>query len=328
MISRILSSIAALAVFVLSLTAPSVVSAQNFPSGPVKIVVAVGAGSSPDVIGRIVADHLTRIWGQQAQALIINQPGAAGAIAIRAVGNAPPDGHTLYLALASNFIALPDMQANLPFDVARDFVPIGFIGEQPMGIAASAALGVNTLAELVAYAKKHPGELNVAAGNRGSILHFTAEWLRTAIGVDMTLLHYPAAPQALADVLGGRVHLMVDALSSMRGAMAGGKIKVLAQASLQRLPNFPDLPTAAETIPGFEGIGWIALVAPPGTPAPIAQKISADLRTVMQLPEVRDRLADLGTYARPMSGGELLSFIHAQQKAWGPIIAATAKTIK
>lgn len=300
--------------------------AQSFPSGPVKIVVAVGPGSSPDVIGRIVADQLTRIWGQQA--LIINQPGASGGIAIRAVGHAAPDGHTLYLALATNFIALPETQANLPFDVARDFVPIGFIGEQPMLIAASPALGVNTINELIVYAKKHPGALNVAAGNRGSILHFTAEWLRTAIGVDMTLLHYPAAPQAIADVLGGRVQLMVDAASSIRGAINSGQIKPLAIASLKRIPNFPDLPTVAETIPGFEGIGWLALVAPPGTPKPIAQKISDDLRTVVTKPEVKDRLADLGTYIRPMSPAELTSFIRNQQKIWRPVIAKTAKTLK
>ena len=146
--------------------------AQSFPSGPVKITVAVGPGSSPDVILRVIADHLARLWGQQV--VVINQPGGAGAVAIRAVAATPPDGHSLYMALASNFIALPELQTNFPVDVVRDFVPIGYVGEHPMVIAVSAELGVNTLPELIALAKKRKGELNVAAGNRGSILHLTA----------------------------------------------------------------------------------------------------------------------------------------------------------
>ena len=170
---------------------------------------------------RILADHLTRLWGQQV--IVINQPGGAGAVAIRAVASTPPDGHTLYMSLATNYIALPELQANFPIDVVRDFVPIGFVGDHPMVIAASADLGVSTLPELIALAKKRKGELNVAAGNRGSILHLTGEWLRSAAGIDVTLLHYASASQAITDVLGGRVHVMIDAVTSMRGAIDGGQ---------------------------------------------------------------------------------------------------------
>ncbi len=129
---------------------------------------------------RIVAEHLSQLWGQQA--IVINQPGGAGAVAIRAVAASPPDGHSLYMALASNFIALPELQASFPVDVVRDTVPIGYIGEHPMVIAASSSLGVNTLPEFIALAKKRKGELNIAAGNRGSILHLAGEWLRMAGG--------------------------------------------------------------------------------------------------------------------------------------------------
>src|SRR6201991_1538088 len=138
--------------------------AQGFPSGPVKLTVAVGPGSSPDVLLRIVAEHLSQLWGQQA--VVINQPGGAGAVPIRAVAASPPDGHSLYMALASNFIALPELQANFPVDVVRDYVPIGYIGEHPMVIAASSSLGVSTLPEFIALAKRRKGELNIAAGNR------------------------------------------------------------------------------------------------------------------------------------------------------------------
>src|SRR2546430_1364332 len=143
-----------LCAFAVAMTAPphAQAQAQSYPTGPVKIIIGVGPGASPDVIGRVVADHLARHWGQQV--VVLNQPGAGGALAIRAAGSAPPDGATLYLALASNFVALPEMQASLPFDVARDFVPIGYVGEHPMVIAASPALGVSTLPELIALAKK------------------------------------------------------------------------------------------------------------------------------------------------------------------------------
>jgi tripartite-type tricarboxylate transporter receptor subunit TctC len=305
---------------------PGATRAQAFPSGPVKIVTSVGPGGSPDVLSRILADHLTRLWGQQV--IVINQPGAAGAVAIRAVAGMPADGHALYMSLATNYIGLPELQANFPIDVVRDFVPIGFVGGHPMNIAASAELGVNTLPELIALAKRRKGELNVAAGNRGSILHLTGEWLRAAAGIDVTLLHYPSAPQAITDVIAGRVHVMIDAITSMRGAVDSGKLKPLAVATATRQPKTPDLPTVAETLPGFEAVGWLALMAPPGTPVPVANKISEDLRTVLARPELQKRFEDLGTSINPTTPAELTAFIREQQRVWRPVIAETAKALK
>ena len=234
-----------------------------------KIVATTGPGSSVDVCARVLADHLTRIWGQQV--IVFNEPGAAGAIAIRAVAATPPDGHTLIMSLASNYIALPELQTSFPVDLVRDFVPIGFVGEHPMVIGAVASLKVSTLPELIALLKQRPGELNVAAGNRGSILHLTGEWLRNATGTQFTMLHYAAGSQSLPDLIAGRLQVMIDAMPAMRPGIEGGHLKPLAVATKQRLQNFPDLPTVAETIPGFEAMGWLALMAPPGTPGPWPQ---------------------------------------------------------
>jgi tripartite-type tricarboxylate transporter receptor subunit TctC len=306
--------------------APGGANAQSFPSGPVKIVTSVGAGSSPDVCARVLADYLTKLWGQQV--VVLNQPGGAGAVAIKAVAPAAPDGHTLYMSLATNFIALPQLQENFPVDVLRDFVPIGYVGDHPMVIAAGRDLGVTTLPDLIALAKKRKGELNIASGNRGSILHLTGEWLRSATGIDVTLVHYPSASGAIADILGGRVHAMIDAVPAMRGAIEGGQLKALAVATQKRLPNFPNLPTVAETLPGFEAVGWLAMMAPPGTPAALARKISDDMRNVLAQPEFRKRYEDLGTYIRLTTPEELTVFIREQQRIWGPVIAETAKKIK
>jgi tripartite-type tricarboxylate transporter receptor subunit TctC len=320
---RVLATIIVLACMLgLSSAAP----AQEFPTGPVKIIVGVGPGASPDVIARVIADRLARRWGQQV--LVLNQPGAGGALAIRAAGNAPPDGHTLYFSVASNYVALPEMQAALPFDVGRDFVPVGYVGEHPMVIAATPALGVATLPALIALAKQRPGELNIAAGNAGSVLHLTAEWLRGAAGIDVALVSYPGAPQAMTDLLGGRVHAIVDAASGLASAIGGGTIKALAVASERRLPDRPELPTVAETLPGFMAMGWFALMAPPKTPEPIARKASGDLRAVLDEPELKQRFGELGTYLRPMSPDELRDFIADQQRIWKPVIEAAAKARK
>jgi len=293
--------------------------AADYPSGPVKMIVPSGAGNAPDVIGRIVADQLTRMWGHQV--VVVNQPGAGGAIGVRAAGTSKPDGYTLYFAGAANFVALPELQASLPFDVARDFVPIGLAGEQPLVIGASPALGVKSLSDLLALAKAKPGELNVGVLSRGGLPHLTGEWLRTASGADLTIIHYTTTHQALSDVIGGRVHVVIEGLSGLLGSISGGSIKVVAVASARRLPNMPDVPTAAETLPGFLGIGWFALMAPPGTPQIIAHKVSDDLRTILSRSELQQRFQELGTYVRPMSPGELTDFISAQQEMWKPIIA-------
>jgi tripartite-type tricarboxylate transporter receptor subunit TctC len=300
--------------------------AQAFPSGPVQIVTSVGPGAAPDVITRLLAEQLTRHWGQQV--IVLNRPGGAGAVAIKAVAPAASDGHTLYMSLASNFIALPELQSNFPVDVLRDFVPIGFIGEHPLVVAAAPTLGVNTLPELIALLKSKPGELNISAGNRGSIIHLAAEWFRTATGTKFTIVHYAGGAQAMPDLLGGRIQAVFDAIPSMSGPIDGGQVKPLAVTSKKRLANFSQIPAVAETIPGYEAMGWMALMAPPGTPQAIAQKISDDVKTVQALPEMKKRVEDLGNYTRPTSPAELTAFIREQVQIWRPVIAETAKAIK
>jgi tripartite-type tricarboxylate transporter receptor subunit TctC len=190
-----------------------------------------------------------------------------------------------------------------------------------MLVAAPTSLGINSLQDLVALAKKRPHGINVAVLSRGGLPHLTAEWLRTASGADMTLVHYPAAPQALTDALAGRVDAMVESLPALAGAVAGGSLKVLALGSPERLSDFPGVPTVAETLPGFRSMGWFALMAPPGTPEPIARKVSDDLRTVLARPELQQRYRELGTYVRPMTPMELLTFARDEQQRWRPVIA-------
>jgi len=292
--------------------------AEPHPSKPVKIITQAAAGSGPDVIGRIVADQLTRRWGQQV--LIINHPGAGGLIAAKAAAVADPDGYTLYMASGSALMVLPETHAKLPFDFDRDFVPIGIVGRQPMFIAVSPQLGVSTVTELVALAKKRPGEILFAGNTLGSVPNLTGEMLRQRTGTEMTFVPYPGSAAALRDLLGGRISMIVEGMPGLSSAIQGGTIKLLAVASSQRLPQFPEVPTVAETIPGFEAMGWFALLARAGTPDAIVQKLGRDLRDALGETELQQKFIKFGTDPEPMSPAELRAFIQREQKTWVPVI--------
>lgn len=292
---------------------------QNFPNQPVKMIVTTGAGGAPDVIARIVAEGLSKHWNQQV--FVTNHPGAAGSIGMKVAGSAPPDGYTLMHALSSSFVALPEVASSFPYDLVRDFVSIGFICEQPMAFAVPPELGVNTLQEFIDYVKKRPGQVNVAVLSRGGIPHLLSEWIKLEAKLDMTSINYPGTPAGLSDVMGGRVQAISDGLPSLAGAINGGKLKLLAVGSEKRLPNFPNTPTVSETLPNIKrALGWFALMAPPGTPQPIAQKISDDLKIVLAQPELKEKFQGIASYTRPMNPTELLAYIREEQALWKPVI--------
>jgi tripartite-type tricarboxylate transporter receptor subunit TctC len=295
-------------------SARSPAEAQTYPADPVKFITQLGAGSGTDPAMRIVIDQLGKMWGQQT--VLINQAGAGGAIAARAAAAAAPDGHTLYMAIASTFTVLPQLQSNLPFNV-NDFVPIGFVGEVPIGIAVSPTFSVNSLPELISFSKRQPGGLSLAAGPRGQIPHLTTELFRSRSGGNFTEIFYPGAAQAMSDVISGRVPVVIDGLA---GPVGGGQLKLLAIASPARLESRPGVPTVSETLPGFAASGWFALVAPPGTPAAIVNKVSNDLRAVLALEDVKERLDALSVSTRAMSPQELSDFISNERQLWMPVI--------
>jgi len=296
---------------------------ESYPARPVRMVIDSAPGSAIDVMSRVVADRLTQAWGQQV--LILNHPGGGGAIATRVASSSPPDGYTLYLAAASAFVTLPGTAANLPLELPRDFVPIGFVSSQPMFFAATPTLGVSTLPELIALAKKRPGEISFAATGRGRITHLSGELLQLRAGIQLLMVPYTAGPaHALNDIMGGRVQIVIEGYSGLAGGLQGGMLKALAVGAAERLPGFPDLPTVAETIPGLTAGGWNVLVAPVGTPDEIVNKVSADLRKVLEQPEVKNKLATIGAFVRPMSPAEVMAFIQDEQQKWKPVIEQVA----
>jgi len=298
--------------------------AGNYPNKSVKIISDSAAGSTPDVVLRFVADRLTQSWGQQV--LVVNHPGAGGSIGARVAAEAGPDGYTLYMPVLSTFVSLPGAAANLPLQVPRDFAPIGFVAQNPMFMAVAPALGVTSLAQLIALAKAKPGEIAYAATGIGRLTHLTGELLQLRAGIKLLMVPYTGGPaHAFSDVLGGRVAMIIEGYSGLAAAVQGGSVRLIAVGSAQRLPDFPDLPAAAETIPGFASTGWQILVAPVGTSEAIIRKVSEDLHRVVGEPELQKKIAKLGSYTRAMGPAETTAFVHGEQRMWKPVLEQIAR---
>jgi tripartite-type tricarboxylate transporter receptor subunit TctC len=301
--------------------------ATSYPTKPVSIICDAAAGSTPDVVARFVADGLSRSWG--VQVVVANHPGGGGSIAAHAASEAAPDGYTLSMPALSAFVAQPGVAPNIPIQVPRDFTPIGFTAENPMFIAVKPTLGVKTLAELIALAKKEPGKITIAATGIGRLTHLTGELLQMRTGIKLLTVPYTAGPAlALGDVIGGRVDMIIEGYSGIAAAIRAGSIKAIAEASSRPLPEFPDLPPVAETVPGFTATGWQILAAPVGTPDAVIRKVSESLTKVVNDPEIRQKLAQLGSYTRAMSPAEATAFVQQEQRTWKPVLEKIAENSK
>jgi tripartite-type tricarboxylate transporter receptor subunit TctC len=298
--------------------------AQTYPEKPVRLISDSAPGSAVDVGLRTIADGLSQHWGQQV--VIENRPGAGGAISARVAAEAVPDGYTLYAPALSVFLTLPGKAPNLPVVLPRDFLPIGFTAEQPMSVGVSPKLGINTLAELIALAKKRPGEISYAVSGVGRLTHMTGELLQMRAGIKLQMIPYTGgSAQSLTDIVGGRIPVVIEGYSGLAGAYQSGQLKALAIATPQRLAVLPDLPTVSETIPGLVAAGWQVVVAPLGTPDAIIQKASADLRAVLVKPEVASKLVARGGYPRPMTPAQAVAFVADQQTMWRPALEEIAR---
>ncbi len=303
------------------------VRAADYPTKPIRIISDSAPGSAVDVTFRMVMDRLGTLLGQQIVA--VAQPGASGAVAAHAAAQAVPDGYTLFAPALSLFIAVPGKAENLPVMLPRDFLPVGSLIAQPMFICANLKSGIKSLPDLIARAKQHPGELSFAATGIGRITHLTGLLLEMRAGIKLQVVPYTGGPAAaLADVIGGRVPLIIEGYSGLAGAIQAHTLTVLAVASTHRLPDFPDLPTVGETLPGFAAGGWQGIVAPLGTPAGPINIFNAGLNKVLAQKDLAQKLAVRGAYVDPQTPAGTNAFINAQQAQWKPVLEAFAASVK
>jgi tripartite-type tricarboxylate transporter receptor subunit TctC len=321
-IGRSLPARVAAAAFI-SLLATAAEAQPNYPTKPVQMITPAAAGNGPDVVTRVIADQLTKLWKEQV--LVINKAGASGLLAANVAATAPPDGYTLYASNLSSIVALPVNQ-KLSFDMDKTFRPLGITGDQPMIIGVAPSLGIKSLGELMELAKKTPGGIPFAATTRDSIPHYTMELLLMETGAPMTYVFYSGTAQAMTDVIAGRLPVVVDGFGAMAGAIANGSIVPLAVTSPKRLPNFPNLAAVSETVPNFGVTSWFPLLAPANTPDEIVQKISKDLQTVTALAETQEKLGKLGTYRNTMRAEDMAPFMVRERARWLPAIKKVFET--
>jgi tripartite-type tricarboxylate transporter receptor subunit TctC len=292
-------------------------SAQAYPSRPVRIIVAVPPGGPIDMSARLIGQWLSERLGQPF--IIENRAGAAGNIGTEAVVRAPADGYTLLLAFAASAInaALFD---NLNYNFIRDIAPVASVNHIPLILEAHPAFPVRTAGELIAYAKANPGKVNIATPGTGTAPHVAAELFRMMTGVDIVTVRYRGTAPALIDLLSGQVQVMFDAVPTSIEHIRANRLRALAVAAKTRLEVLPDVPTVADSVPGYEAAGWCGLCAPRNTPREIVDLLNREVNAALADPKIKARLDDLG--ATPFAGtaGDFAAFIAAETEKWAKVI--------
>lgn len=296
-------------------------TADDYPVKPVKLIVADAAGGAPDQLGRILAQKLSTGLGEQV--IVDNRPGASGALGADIAARSAPDGYTLLLATTAIYAILPSLRKNLPYDALRDFVPISRLATASNVLVVNASLPVRSVGELVALAKQQPGAINYASAGVGSPAHLAGEMLNLLAGIKLTHVPYKGAAPALLDVIAGSVQLIITSPISAGGHMKTGRVRALATTGSERNPSLPDLPTVAETVPGYEISQSWGIVAPAGTPAPVVARLNAEIVRAMGLAEVREQVLKTGAVPAGDSAAAFATFMGRERQRLGDVIAKT-----
>ena len=292
---------------------------QDYPSRPVKIIVPFPAGGTADVMPRVIGEWLSRKWGQPV--VVENRTGAAGNIGAEAVAKAEPDGYTLLSAPPPPLVINQNLYPKLGFDPS-EFVPIVIMGRVPNALVVNPKLPLNSVAEVIAYAKANPGKLTSATQGNGTTSHLTSELLQMMADVKFQHVPYRGSAPALTDLVAGSVDLMFDNLGVSLPLVKGGQLKLLGVATPKRMASLPDVPTIAETLPGFESAAWFAIVAPPKTPQAVVDKINADVNDALRQSDIVQRLTQLS--AEPIGGTPqaTAAYMREEIERWHKVIKA------
>ena len=316
MTRKIYPAIACIAGIVLAVLAGSA-QAQQFPTKPIRFLVGFAPGGSTDILARLVAEQMTRTWGQQV--VVDNRGGAAGLIAADLTAKAEPDGHTLLMAISNHVIA-PSVYAKIPYDTINDFAPVSPVGASPFLVLAHAGLPAKNLQEFIALAKSRPGELNFATPGVGSIQHLSNELLNTMAEIKLVHVPYKGGVPALTDTIAGITAVTFITPAQGLPQLKAGKVKAFGISSARRSPLLPDVPTVAEAgVPGFEAIVWFGVLTHAKTPRPIINKLHAEIARMLAVPEMRERMSQLGVDVLNGSPEQLGEMMRDDLKKWSAV---------
>ena len=300
-------------------------SAQSYPSRPVRIVIPLSSGGTTDIPGRIIAQRLTEVLGQQF--FVENRPGAGGTIGTDFVAKSKPDGYTL-LMMATPHVITGNMYKNLSYNTLNDFAPIVRIASGPYVMSVHPSLGVNSVKELIALARANPRKIDYVSSGNGSLQHLTGAYFAHLAGIELTHVPYKGSAPAQQDLVAGVVKLGFPGTPIVIPHVKSGRLKPLAVTTAQRSPQMPDVPTVAESgLPGFESLSWVGLMAPIGTPADIVAKLDSEIVKMLNLPEVQQQLQISGMEATPSSPDEFGKYLKSEYDKWGKVIRDSGATV-
>lgn len=306
--------------FVMLMSAAFAAQSQDYPGKMVKIVVSYPPGGGADIMARLIAQKLTTSLGQTF--VVENKPGASGQIASQSVAKSAPDGYTLMVD-ASSYAVNPSLFPKLPYDTQTAFAPVTLLARFPNMLVVSPDFPATSVKELVAMAKAKPGSLSYASSGNGSAQHLAGELFKQQAGVNLQHVAYKGGGPALNDVVAGHVPIFFANMASGLGQVKAGKLKALASTGGKRSANMPDLPTMAEAgVPGYEVYEWNVLVAPAGTPVAIINKLQAEVKKVLEMKDVRERIDSLGGEVVASSPAETGTFLKGQIEKWAKVVKA------
>ncbi len=294
---------------------------RNYPAKPVRMIVPFAPGGTTDVIARIIGQKLTETLGQQV--VIDNRPGANGNLGTDLAAKSAPDGYTLVMSFDGTLAINPVVYKKLPFDPQKDLTPIVTVAQVPLIIVVQPALGANSIREFIALAKSTPGRINYSSAGHGSTGHLTGEFLKIRAGIDMPHIGYKGGGQALTDLLGGQIQMLITALPTVDSFIRQGRLKALAFTSAKRVPGLPDVPTLAEAgLAGFDISSWYGILAPAGTPQDVIRRLNADIVKILGQKDVRDRFTALGTELVGDTPAQFAKAIREDTVRWAQVVQA------
>ena len=301
------------------LLAHAVVLAQSYPAKPVRYVVPFPAGASPDIVARLIADRFSKMWGQQV--VVENRPGAGGTVGAAVAAKSPADGYTLFQCnIASSAIA-ESLYEKLQYDHQRDFAPLSRIGITPSVLVVHPSMPARSVKEFIDYAKAHPGKLSYGSSAAGVSPQLAMELFKSTAKIDVVHIAYKGAPQALSEVIAGQIPSSMQTAPAVLPSIHTGRVRALAVTSLQRIAQLPVVPTMHETaLPGFDVNSWYGLCAPAGTPAPILDKVYADLIAVLRTWDIQLRFKEMVIEVAPTTREEFAQFMREETARWSRVI--------
>jgi tripartite-type tricarboxylate transporter receptor subunit TctC len=312
---KVLAAAAALVVAQAAAAQPAPAGAP-YPTRTIRLYVGSPPGSGSDLVARLMAQHFSERLGQ---AVVVEQKlGAAGLVAADAVAKALPDGHTLAL-ISGAHAANAAMRSSLPYDPVKDFAMIGTVVAYPMVVSVSAASPIRSFPDLIARARAAPGKLTYAM-TTGTLVHLLGEWINIEAGTNIVGVPYKGSALGLTDVLAGRVDAAIETATAAFGSVRSGKLRPLAISSATRHPSLPGLPTISETLPGVEMTSWLGFVGPAGTPRPVVERLNAEIRAVVALPDVQKKLADLSGVPTTSSPEEMRALVERDIARWTRVV--------